>query len=140
VIERVVEIAESMINHLRTLAENGTQEERIVANNLTLEAVLSNIIYYRVHDYVEQIALVNVLPKILRESHQRVRLIVIDSVTFHFRHDFEDMSLRSRLLNNLAQNLMFIAEQHGIAVRQYWLVMLTFVGCSYESDDYQSGR
>lgn len=43
-------------------------------------------------------------------------MIVIDSVTFHFRHDFEDMGLRTRLLNNMAQNLMGIAESQNLAV------------------------
>jgi len=113
VIERVVEIADAMIEHVRGLAK--TEEDNIVANNLTLESVLSNIIYYRIHDYVEQIALVNVLPKVLRE-HKNVKLIILDSVTFHFRHDFEDMGLRTRLLNSLAQNLMALAESKGIAV------------------------
>lgn len=82
---------------------------------ITLESVLSNINYYRVHDYVEQIALVNVLPSILSQK-PNVRLIVLDSVTFHFRHDFEDLGVRTRLLNGMAQKLTSIAAQFNVAV------------------------
>ena len=46
----------------------------------------------------------------------QVQLIVIDSIAFHFRHDFDDMSLRTRLLNGLAQKLITIAAHHDIAV------------------------
>ncbi|MBN3308995.1 RA51C protein, partial [Amia calva] len=45
-----------------------------------------------------------------------VRLVVIDSIAFPFRHDFEDLSLRTRLLNGLAQQLIQMATQRGVAV------------------------
>jgi len=45
-----------------------------------------------------------------------VRLLVIDSVAFHFRRDFEDMALRSRLLSILAQTLIDLAERFDLAV------------------------
>ncbi len=42
---------------------------------------------------------------------------MVDSVTFHFRQDFRDMALRTRLLTQMAQDCMQLAESHGIAVR-----------------------
>ena len=42
--------------------------------------------------------------------------MLMDSVAFHFRHNFEDLSLRTRLLTDLAQNLAKIARQYNIAV------------------------
>lgn len=41
---------------------------------------------------------------------------MIDSIAFHFRHDFDDMSLRTRLLNGLAQTLIQQATLHKLAV------------------------
>lgn len=46
----------------------------------------------------------------------QVKLIVIDSVTFNFRQDFDDMAGRTRLLADMAQKLMAIAEKHDVAV------------------------
>lgn len=43
--------------------------------------------------------------------------MVIDSVTFHFRHGFPDMGLRTRLLGDMGQRLMQLAAVHDVAVR-----------------------
>lgn len=42
--------------------------------------------------------------------------MVIDGIAFPFRHDFEDLSLRTRLLNGLAQQLIIIANDYKSAV------------------------
>lgn len=70
-----------------------------------------------------------------------MKLIIIDSVTFHFRHDFEDMRLRSRLLHSMAQSLISIAEKKQIAVCSvHYFEIIMNVGRSYESDDHTGGR
>nr|XP_054747984.1 DNA repair protein RAD51 homolog 3-like [Lytechinus pictus] len=81
----------------------------------TTEKILSGIHYFRCHNHVELIALVNLLPEFLSKN-PKVKLITVDSIAFHFRHDFDDMSLRTRLLNGLAQNLIRIATQYNLAV------------------------
>lgn len=48
----------------------------------------------------------------------QVKLVVFDSVTFNFRQDFEDMAGRTRLLANMAQKLMAVAEKYDVAVSQ----------------------
>jgi hypothetical protein len=45
-----------------------------------------------------------------------VKLIVIDSITFNFRQDFEDMAGRTRLLAEMGQKLGKIAEEYDLAV------------------------
>ena len=45
-----------------------------------------------------------------------MKLIVIDSVAFHFRQDFYDMAQRTRLLAEMAQKLMHLAEEKNLAV------------------------
>lgn len=79
VVERVVEIAEAVVNHIHELAAGGTEEEQQTANNMTVESVLSRIHYYRVHDYVEQIALVNILPQLLQQHAPVILECVMES-------------------------------------------------------------
>ena len=46
----------------------------------------------------------------------QVKLIVVDSIAFHFRHDFDDLALRTRLLNGLAQSFIKMACERQLAV------------------------
>ena len=46
----------------------------------------------------------------------QVKLIVIDSIAFHFRQDFQDMAQRTRVLAEMAQKLMHLAEERDLAV------------------------
>ena len=55
------------------------------------------------------------LPSFLQQ-HPRVRLVVIDSITFHFRQDFADMAARTRQLAQMAQALMQLAGRQEVAV------------------------
>jgi RAD51-like protein 2 len=45
-----------------------------------------------------------------------VRLVVIDSVAFHFRQDFRDMALRTTILAKMTNRLMSLANAAGLAV------------------------
>ncbi|XP_030318497.1 DNA repair protein RAD51 homolog 3 isoform X2 [Calypte anna] len=97
------------------------QQKRCLRNHLkalesfSLESILSHIYYFRCRDYTELLAQVYLLPDFLAE-HSKVRLVVIDGIAFPFRHDFEDLSLRTRLLNGLAQQLIITANDHRAAV------------------------
>lgn len=42
--------------------------------------------------------------------------MIIDGIAFPFRHDLEDLSLRTRLLNGLAQQMISLANNHRLAV------------------------
>ena len=46
----------------------------------------------------------------------QVKLVIVDSIAGPFRHGFEDMGLRNRLLSGIAQNLIKLATQSNIAV------------------------
>ena len=55
------------------------------------------------------------------ESHAeidslQVKLVVIDSITFHFRQDTQDMAQRTRTLASLAQSLTRLAAYRRIAI------------------------
>ena len=119
VIDRVAEIACGTINVVQREAANLSEEDFQITSEkikkFTLEEILSNIIYYRVHDYLEQTAVVRMLEDILIEQ-PNIKLIIIDSIAFHFRHDVNSLSLRNRLLNMSAQTLMKLSKQHQLAV------------------------
>lgn len=47
----------------------------------------------------------------------QVKVVIIDSITFHFRQDFDNMALRTRLLGGMALKLMKLANKFSLAVR-----------------------
>lgn len=113
VCERVVEIADAACKHINNVAE--TDKEVEAARRFNFESVLRGIHTYRCHDYVQLIALSHLLPEFIIE-HPKVKIIILDSIAFHFRHDFEDLGLRTRLLHGLVQSFMKIAHEHKLAV------------------------
>ncbi|NXM10314.1 RA51C protein, partial [Ploceus nigricollis] len=115
-VDRVVDIAAACVQHCHLIAEAQQEEDHQKAlETFSLENILSHIYYFRCRDYTELLAQVYLLPEFLSE-HSKVRLVVIDGIAFPFRHDFEDLSLRTRLLNGLAQQLIIIANDHRAAV------------------------
>ncbi|XP_069581936.1 DNA repair protein RAD51 homolog 3 [Brachyistius frenatus] len=112
-LQRVVDIAAAAVRHCSLLAED--DEQRDAVTTFTVETILSNIFLVRCRDYVELLAELHLLPDFLSE-HPRVRLLVIDSVAFPFRQMFDDLSLRTRLLNGLGQQLISVATSHHVAV------------------------
>ncbi|DBA87454.1 TPA: hypothetical protein ACH3X1_004493 [Trebouxia sp. C0004] len=118
-VERVVEIADACIRHLNKLAiNNGTAAQKEAASKVSRDGMLANIHFFRVRDYTEQasmLAVTQMLPSFIAK-HPEVKLIVIDSIAFHFRQDFQDMAQRTRVLAEMAQKLMHLAEETDLAV------------------------
>ena len=67
------------------------------------------------HDYAEQLAVVKILPSFL-QNNPNIRLIVMDSVAFHFRHGFDDMAKRSRMLSQMSQDLNKMATDYELSI------------------------
>nr|XP_045014554.1 DNA repair protein RAD51 homolog 3 isoform X2 [Jaculus jaculus] len=115
-VNRVVDLATACIRHLRLTAGTHSEEEYQQAlEDFTLENILSHIYYFRCHDYTELLAQVYLLPDFLSD-HSKVRLVIVDGIAFPFRHDLDDLSLRTRLLNGLAQQMISLANNHRLAV------------------------
>ena len=55
------------------MTENRPEEEKLAATSLNIETILNGIHYYRIHHYIEQVALVNILPQFL-EKHKQVAI------------------------------------------------------------------
>ncbi|KAG2454632.1 hypothetical protein HYH02_000473 [Chlamydomonas schloesseri] len=121
--ERCADIAESAVRHVHTMADRHAamgrtdlqQQLRGGERPFSLEGLLRGIYLFRVHDHVEQLGLVHLLPRFL-EQYRGVRLVVIDSVTFHFRQDFPDMAQRTRVVTGMAQQLISLAQTYNVAV------------------------
>ena len=57
---------------------------------------ISNVGFNPFNEVTELLAVLEMLPQYV-EQHG-IRLVVIDSVAFHFRQDFRDMALRTTIL------------------------------------------
>ncbi|KAH9733110.1 DNA repair protein RAD51 [Citrus sinensis] len=64
--------------------------------------------------YTEQSAVINYLDKFVSE-HKDVKVVIIDSIAFHFRHGFVDLALRTRVLSGIALKLMNLAKKFSLA-------------------------
>lgn len=113
---RVVDLATACIQHLHLVA--GTHKEKEYSEALedfTLENILSHIYYFRCCNYTELLAQLYLLPEFLSE-HSKVRLVIVDSIAIPFRNDIDDLTLRTRLLNGLSQQMISLANNHRLAV------------------------
>ncbi len=110
---RVAEIAQGFVERLAGPLSTLDEKER---ESVSVEGILSSIYYFRVHNFVEQIALMACLRDRIKNELTAVKLIVVDSIAFHFRRHFEDFSVRTRLLGNMAQTLIGLAKDFGLAV------------------------
>ena len=123
-VERVAEMATELSSHLHKLArgqasKNKSQDAIVsqlaAAQSMTRDRFLEGIQIFRVHDQTETIATINHLGAFLK-LHTKIRLIVIDSIAFHFRQDLFDTAGRSRVLSSVAQTLNQLAYEHHLAI------------------------
>lgn len=113
---RARQIARGLQSHLRHCVRNHGPDMRNAADAFKPDAILANITIFRVYNYVEQIACVRNLASFLARNPE-VKLVILDSVAFHFRHGFTNrMMQRTRLLTSMAQVLHQIAETHDLSV------------------------
>lgn len=121
IVERVVDIADAAVKHMQHVVQSADMDETDrslqteAMKTFQVENILSKIYVFRCHDYMQLIALSHVLPEFLAD-HSKVKLIVVDSIAFQFRHDFDDLALRTRLLNGLAQSFIKMACENHLAV------------------------
>ncbi|KAL3856757.1 hypothetical protein ACJMK2_011478 [Sinanodonta woodiana] len=114
--ERLVDIIAATVRHCEHISQKEHNEEFVEhLKSLTVEHLLTGIHYHRCHDYIQLLAIVHLLPAFLK-NHPKVKLVVIDSLAAPFQHDFEDFSLRTRILTSVAQNLVKMAAEFKISV------------------------
>ena len=82
------------------------------------EKVLKNILVARAFNSDHQILLLDKITEMIKDG-EPIRLIVIDSLTAHFRAEFAgrgQLADRQQKLNKYLHNLMKLAEQHNVAI------------------------
>jgi DNA repair protein RadA len=87
------------------------------ALGLDPEKAMENIYYVRAVNSDHQMAVVEELPDMIQEKN--VKLVVVDSITGHFRAEYpgrENLASRQQKLNRHLHQLMRIAEIYNIAV------------------------
>ncbi|KAL3536967.1 hypothetical protein ACH5RR_000333 [Cinchona calisaya] len=130
-VERVSQIAEACVKDMQEY--DSFLRKDLPADQVKLQPYdfLANIFYFRICSYTEQIAVINYLEKFISE-HKDVKVVIVDSITFHFRQDFEDMALRTRLLGGMALKLMKLAKKFSLAV-----ILLNQVTSKYSGGSFQ---
>ncbi|KAI8545349.1 hypothetical protein RHMOL_Rhmol07G0033100 [Rhododendron molle] len=129
-VERALQIAEACVEDMSEYHEFVRKNFQLSQVQVQPKDFLKNIFYFRICSYTEQIAVINYLEKFISE-HNDVKVVIIDSVTFHFRQDFEDMALRTRLLSGMALKLMKLANKYSLAV-----VLLNQVTTKYSDGSF----
>lgn len=82
------------------------------------EKVLKNILVARAFNSDHQILLMDKISEMIHEG-EPIKLIIIDSLTAHFRAEFSgrgQLADRQQKLNRYLHNLIKMAEQHNLAV------------------------
>lgn len=114
--KRCLHMASAFCQHLEKVAVFRNDSTKLSdTKNLNPQKILDQIHYFRVRNSTEQLAVVELLESFL-DAHPNVKIIILDSVAFHFRHDFEDMGLRTRRLSQMAKTLMDLAHSKNIAI------------------------
>ncbi|KAF2282675.1 hypothetical protein GH714_043785 [Hevea brasiliensis] len=132
-VERALQVAEACIEDMSEYSRFLRKDLQTFQVGLQSKDILENIYYFRVCSYTEQIALVNYLDKFITE-HRDVKIVIIDSITFHFRQDFDDLALRTRVLSGMALKLMKVAKNFSLAV-----VLLNQVTTKHTEGSFQLG-
>jgi RAD51-like protein 2 len=111
-------MAQALSAHLLAAEGSGSSPARLAAARATTAAVLLEGVHVaRAHSHREQLALGVALPELLRARGGRVRLVVLDSVAFHFRHGFgADYGARTRALLAHGLALLRASVEHDCAV------------------------
>ncbi|KAL6007945.1 hypothetical protein ACLOJK_033450 [Asimina triloba] len=144
-VERACQIAEACIQDMLDSPLCHHKDFQAWQAKIQPKVFLENIFYYRICSHAEQIAVINNLEnfiaehkdvsrkaynlRLLEDAHfvvlqnnrglllddELVKIVIIDSISFHFRQDFDDLALRTRVLGELALKLLKLAKMCSIA-------------------------
>ncbi len=83
------------------------------------EKVLKNILVARAFNSDHQILLLDKITELIKEQKEPIKLVIVDSLTAHFRAEFSgrgQLADRQQKLNKYLHHLMKLAEQHNVAI------------------------
>jgi hypothetical protein len=114
----------------------------MVANNFTVEKILSNILYFRCVDHVQLTSIMNNLKDVIEKQQKvrffiikhfyvdnsfffnsiyvKIKLIIVDSLAYPFRFvDFKDsnsITMKTSVLNNFMLNAYEFTSKYNLSV------------------------
>ena len=83
------------------------------------EKVLKNILVARAFNSDHQILLLDKITEMIKEQKEPIKLVIVDSLTAHFRAEFSgrgQLADRQQKLNKYLHHLMKLAEMHNVAI------------------------
>jgi RAD51-like protein 2 len=114
--ERCYSMAEALVKHVRSSSRMAT---KALPDWFEPETILQGIHVYRVYDEAAQMAVLESLASFLDQhdsSDRPVRLVVLDSIAFHFRSSTKDYLGRTKALSGTASLLSDLATKKNLAV------------------------
>lgn len=120
----MAEMASAVSAHLNKISKSRKMEQKSrelgvdlvpIASAMTMNRFLEGITVFRVHDQVELLALIDQLPGLLA-LNSKIRMVIIDSIAFHFRQSLQDTAGRSRILTTVSQQLNQVAYDSQCAI------------------------
>ncbi len=113
--QRALQIAQGLINKLHQVTAPFPTHAKAV-QTLTARNVLSRIHVFRVFDQAELLAVIAAMRLFLTNNHRDVRVLIVDSIAFHFRRSSADAAHRSRVLHALGADLHRLAVDFNLGV------------------------
>lgn len=113
--ERAYQIAQACIEDIHEFFLHHRKSSQNWQKEMNPDNFLANIFYFRICSSTEQCALVDHLNTFLTD-HNDVKIIIIDSISFHLRQDFDDLGARTRLIGEHSLKLMKLAKKFSLAV------------------------
>lgn len=86
-----------------------------MAGNRKVDELLKGLHYFRILDHTELMGFMRQLPAIIK-AYPKVKLIIIDSIAYHFRLNVLDARARSAILSFLGHCLVDIAKTNDLSV------------------------
>lgn len=112
--QRTAQMAEGLISSLwqRLSACNPAEraQREAALRGLTSESILCGVHVFRCHDLAELVAVVKGMRDFAAGRSSRIRLVVVDSVAFHFRHEQLAYTRRLQMLGTVSQALLDFAR------------------------------
>ncbi|KAI8969217.1 P-loop containing nucleoside triphosphate hydrolase protein [Mycotypha africana] len=83
--------------------------------HFSIEKMLKSIHVFRILDHSELIAMIRQLPDIM-QHYPKIKLVIIDSIAYHFRLNVLDARARTAILNYTARMLIELAKVYTLSV------------------------
>ncbi|XP_062560191.1 DNA repair protein RAD51 homolog 3-like isoform X2 [Armigeres subalbatus] len=125
---RLQEIGSACVRHCEKLVEVHKKDLVEATRDLTIDNLMNGVYYKHIHSCSEMLEGLVTLEKLLK-SGEKVKLVVIDSISFLIRNNIENTLERIRVDHVILTKLHILAQQYKCAV-----------GCHHQRCNYTNKR